>query len=276
MTERAPATTGGPSSAESQAAGAGSPVAGVYVYGVIPRPDTREWGRADSVDDALIGVRTVEGGELAALVESLAPGRTPGKREDLERHESVLSQAIELGTVIPMRFGTVMDDDDVVRQELLARHSAELMELLRGLEGHVQMTLKAFYLEDALFRDVVAAHPDFARESAVLAGRPEAEVRGQKIRLGERVAAAATARREEHERMLLDRLSPVVADLRVEPARNEELALNAQLLVHRRRRGDLDELVRELAKTYEARLAFRYLGPLAPYSFSDLSLEGPG
>jgi hypothetical protein len=68
-------------------------------------------------------------------------------------------------------------------------------------------------------------------------------------------------------------LSPLAADVRVEPPTSERVACNAQLLVHRDRRASLDDLIRELSETLGGVLAFRYIGPLAPFSFADLSLE---
>jgi hypothetical protein len=185
----------------------------------------------------------------------------------------VLSQAIERGTTVPIRFGMVMDNDDVVRERLLARHAEELGHLLRTLDGHVQMMVKAFYAEDALLQDVLAAHPDLARESAALAQRPEVETHAARVRLGELLANAVEARRAEVESALLDRLAPVGTDIRIEPATSERLALNAQILVHRDRCAALDEVVRELGTALDGVLAFRYVGPLPPYSFADLALD---
>jgi hypothetical protein len=141
------------------------------------------------------------------------------------------------------------------------------------LDGHVQMTLKAFYGEDVLVREVVAAQPEIARAEARLRGRPEVETRPARIALGERVAAAVAERREADERTLLDRIAPVVAEMRVEPPTNERVAVHAQLLVRRERREALDAVVRELADEQADRMALRYVGPIAPYSFADLALE---
>jgi hypothetical protein len=185
----------------------------------------------------------------------------------------VLSQAIERGTAIPMRFGIVMDDDEAVRQRLLARHADELGDVLHRLDGYVQMTVRAFYADDALLTDVLAAQPELAQQSAALAQRPEAEVRNERVRLGEMVAKAVEARRAEVESALLSRLSPLAADVVVDPPSSERVALTAQLLVDRERREALDEEIREMGHALSGMLAFRYIGPLAPFSFADLSLK---
>jgi hypothetical protein len=246
----------------------------VYVYGIIPAADAGQWPRTPGLGEPSSTVRTVVQGEMAALVSDLPPDHTPGRPADLEAHRRVLSQAIERGTALPMRFGIVMDGDEAVRERLLARHATELSDVLHRLDGQVQMTVRAFYADDALLRDVLAAEPELARESAALAQRPEAEVRTERVRLGEMVAKAVEARRAEVESALLSRLSPLAAAVLVDPPSSERVALTAQLLVDRDRRGALDEEIREMGQALGGMLAFRYIGPLAPFSFADLSLDG--
>jgi hypothetical protein len=258
----------------SSAAGTAAPQAtSLYVYGVIPAADAGRWPGAAGIGDSSAKVSTVEAGDLAALVSALPPDRTPGRREDLEAHRQVLSVATERGTAVPIRFGMVMDGEDGVRERLLVRHRAELTDLLRTLEDHVQMTVRAFYAEDALLRAVIQADEEIARRSAAIQGIPEIESQAERIALGELVAAAVDARRARDEQALLERLTPFATDVRVDPPGGERMALNAHLLVRRDRRAGLDEAVRELDAALEGYLALRYIGPLPPYSFSELSLE---
>src|SRR3954470_1271336 len=104
----------------------------LYVYGVFPVAQAEG--------------RSVTSGDLAALVREI--DHTPGTREDLEDHRRVLGEAIERGNVIPMRFGIVMDDEDVVREHLLEAHHDEFARLLDEFDGQVQMTVRAYYIED--------------------------------------------------------------------------------------------------------------------------------
>src|SRR5215210_8684629 len=189
--------------------------------------------------------RALPDGRLAAVVSPMPGGAGPARREDLEAHQRVLSEIVAAATVVPMRFGVVMDDEETVRQELLRRHAPVLEQLLEDVRDRVQMSLKAYYAEDVLLREVVAAHPDIARDAAAVRDRPEAETRGIKIALGERIAGAVAQRREADAQRLVERVAAVVDDVRVEPPANERMALNAQVLVRRDRREPLDALVRE-------------------------------
>jgi hypothetical protein len=263
---------------EMTAAASATPRAtGLYVYGVIPAADAVGWPGADGIDGrASANVRTLVAGELAALVSALPSDRIPGRRDDLESHRRVLSLANERGTTIPMRFGIVIDSEELVREELLVRHGPEFNDLLRKLDGHVQMTVRALYAEDALLREVAESDLEIAHRTAAIERLPELETRQQRIELGEVVAERLTARREQDEQALLDQLSPLATEVRVDPPGSDRVALNAHLLVRRDRRSTLDDVVGVLGRALQGHLALRYIGPLPPYSFTDLSLEAGG
>jgi hypothetical protein len=248
----------------------------LYVYGVIPAADARGWPGAEGVDGPSATVRTIVAGELAALVSALPADRMPGRPDDLEAHRRVLSLANDRGTTIPMRFGIVIDGENGVREELLGRHARELTDLLRKLDGHVQMTLRAFYAEDGLLREVAENDPEIASRTAAIQGLSELESRQERIALGELIAERVTARREQDAQALLDTLSPLATEVRVDTPSSERVALNAQLLVRRDSRATLDAAVGLLGAALQGQLALRYLGPLPPYSFADVSLETGG
>jgi hypothetical protein len=257
-------------------ASAAPPATSLYVYGVITAADARDWPGADGLDAPSATVRPIVAGELAALVSDLPADRTPGRRDDLEAHRRVLSLANDRGTTIPMRFGIVMDSEDLVREELLVRHAPEFTDLLRKLDGHVQMTVRAFYAEDALLREVAENDPEIIRANAAIQGLSELESREQRIELGRLVSERVDARRAQDEQALLDRLAPLATEVRVDMPGSERVALNAQLLVRRDARSALDDAVGALSAALQGHLAIRYIGPLPPYSFADLSLEAGG
>src|SRR5690349_17073866 len=88
-------------------------------------------------------VRLVTEGELAAIVTDL--DEPPRNRAALARHAEVQGAVAAQATIVPLRFGTLMQDERELRAGLLGRHAAELSELLASVDGCVQMTVKAVY-----------------------------------------------------------------------------------------------------------------------------------
>src|SRR5690349_1688109 len=100
---------------------------GLYCYGVAAARDG-----GPQLGRGLDGkpVQTVAHGDLAALV-SEAPGNVRAKRRDLLAHFEVLDAAFEHGTVLPLRFGIVFDDEEALVRDFLAPRQKELAKLLK-------------------------------------------------------------------------------------------------------------------------------------------------
>jgi Gas vesicle synthesis protein GvpL/GvpF len=241
----------------------------VYVYGVVAGP-------APAIGDPGVGsgrVRAIEEGGLAALVSDVSAEWRAAGRADVEAHDRVVGGLVGRGTVIPMRFGIVMASDEEVRERLLGLHAGELTSLLERLDGRVQMSLKAFYVEEALLRKVLERHPELKRRSMALEAVPPAASHDQRIALGRDVAAAVEEQRGLDEQALVAPLAEVAEEILVDAPASDRQAAAFQLLVHRDKRERLDAAVQRLAQQHGDRFALRYVGPVPPYSFADLSLD---
>jgi gas vesicle protein GvpL/GvpF len=241
----------------------------VYVYGVMPAAS------AGSLD-----VRGVKGGEvrlvehdgLAALVSPMRGDQLAAARE-VRAHWRVLDEVVREATVLPVRFGTVMDGDEAVKEELLGENSERLRALLGELDGKVQLTLKGEYREEPLLREVVRASPEVARLRERIRGLPEAAGYYDRIRLGELVSAEVARQRERDTRLALELLEPHAVDAREETPSGPDAAFNLAFLVERGAQERFTEGVRRLAAELSDRAEIRYIGPLPPYSFADLELS---
>jgi hypothetical protein len=246
----------------------------VYVYGVLRRASTDVFG-GGGVGMPCAPVRLVESRGLAAIVSDVPGNWRAAGRADVERHDKVLGRLIQRQSVVPLRFGTVMASDEDIRESLLEGHAGELAALLDRLEGRVQMSVKAYYLDQALLREVVRRHPQLKARSDAVARLPVATTQPERIALGEDVAAAVQEQRELDQRELAGPLAGLAEEMRLDPPASERQVLAAHLLVDERRRPRLDETVGRLEEAHRQRFAFRYVGPIPPYSFCDLELD-PG
>ena len=245
----------------------------VYVYGVVAAAD----GPGVSVDGVEgADVRTVEHAGLAALVSTLRADELAAARE-LRAHWRVLEEASRSATVLPVRFGTVMDNEDAVREQLLAPNAEGLTERLRELAGRVQLNVKGDYDEERLLRDVVRASPPITALRDRVNQVSDAAGYYDRIRMGEMVAAEVTRHREHDEALALTRLERVAVAARAEPLASQSGAFNLAFLVEKNGVDAFSEAVGTLRAELGERIALRYVGPLPPYSFveNDLSMGAP-
>jgi Gas vesicle synthesis protein GvpL/GvpF len=240
----------------------------VYVYGIIAAADAASMSHTGVEGSP---VRTIDEGDLAALVSDVAGGALAAARE-VRAHWRVLEAASAQATILPVRFGTVMNDDAAVREQLLAANAERLGSLLKELTGRVQVAVKGNYRQDDLLRGVIAASPTVAALRKRIEGLPEEASYYERIRLGELVAAEVERRRDEDASRARARLEPLAVAARSEGPGTPDAAFNLAFLVERARLDDFSAAVTDLIGELGERVDVRYVGPLAPYSFADAEL----
>lgn len=233
----------------------------VYVYGVVaadaPAPD------GSGIDARPL--RLLSDGGVGAIVSD-APAETPAfGREALTAHSAVLEAALASATVLPMRFGVIMDGDDAVRTELLAAHRDELLAQLERLAGRVELSLRATYEEAPLLREILASEPQIRALHAASRGSYL-----EQVQLGEMIAAAVEARRRRDTDEILARLAPLAEDYQLAEPRHERMALSASFLIPREDIASFDAAVDDVGRRQRHRMRLRYTGPLPPHSFVTL------
>jgi hypothetical protein len=241
-----------------------------YIYGVLdageePRGITGIGGAP---------LREVVNDGIAALVSELPGDELILGRDEMTTHARVLEAALQQGTVLPMRFGVVMDGDTAVRRDLLEAHREELQRQLAELSGKVELRVRAIYDEQRLMREVLADDPELARMRDSLRGVPEDAAHFRRIQLGEMVADAVSRRREADADWIMESLLPLALDAEVTAPAHERVVVSASFLLEATRVPAFDRAVDDLGRAQAERMRFRYTGPLPPHSFVELRTEG--
>ncbi|MBV9941185.1 MAG: GvpL/GvpF family gas vesicle protein [Solirubrobacterales bacterium] len=238
-----------------------------YVYGIVEAGTTKPRGRG-------IGgapLRVVAGEDAAALVSEVASGNVRLGRDEILLHADVLERALARGTVLPMRLGVVMSDQQEVRSRLLDEHGPELRAQLAEFAGKVEIRIRGVYAENLLMREVVDEHPQIASLREAVRGESDAATYYSRIRLGELVAAAVQRHREQDAQAIVDALASAALAVEVSEPGHERVAVQASFLVERERLPAFDERLEEVAADYGGRIRFKYVGPLPPHSFVELA-----
>src|SRR5436189_655753 len=128
------------------------PATALYCYGVVPADAA---GSQAGTGLGGAAVEPVRFGEIAALTSPVPPGKVRARRADLLRHFDVLGTAFERGTVVPLRFGIVFDDEAALVHDFLEARRDELVGLLRELRDRVELRVTAHYREEAILAEIV-------------------------------------------------------------------------------------------------------------------------
>ena len=243
---------------------------GFYVYGILP-------GDVELVEDVRgVGgqqVKLVRTDTLAALaneVDLIGPIGTP---EDLQAHQQLLDLVSAVAPVLPLRFGAVLNSEDAVREELLEAHRDEFAAALEELGGRAQFVVKGRYIESAILEEILSQDSAAADLREQIRGQDADATRQERMRLGEIISDAISARRDEDTQLLLSRMSEhSVASFAREPT-HELDAVNVAFLLEGDQEEELDQVVEDLGADWDGRVELRVLGPMAAYDFVASSQE---
>jgi hypothetical protein len=244
----------------------------LVVYGVM---------RASDCPDGLsvewrgtLEVRAIGYEGVCALVGDAPEGPVRVRRDALLAHSEVLHVAMEHGPVLPLRFGMVLPDSEVVVGELLAPHAEELAARLDALEGTAEFQLKVTFDSDRMLSSLIASDGPLADIAARVRALPGAAGHFDRIRLGELVSQRVESHAEAVDAEVVTALQPLALAVSHGERQHEWMALNAAFLIADASRKEFDAAVDQLATDHAGGLLFRLIGPLPPHSFAEVALEG--
>ena len=247
---------------------------GVYVYGIIPA-DVELDAAARGVGEPPSEVRLLRHQDLAALVSDVDVTQQLGRPKDLMAHEELLDSSSASVPVLPLRFGSVVADDDTVTSELLAEHYDEFKDALDELEGHAEYVIKGRYAEDVILREVLAENDEAARLSEQIRDTGEDATRDIRMRLGEIIGSAIADKRERDTAMVIDAMEGHAAAAVVREPTHEFDAVYAAFLLETGEAAAVRKAKEKLARDWDGRVELRLLGPLAAYDFVGTASLGP-
>ena len=244
----------------------GQASSGCYLYG-IAAADLTLPADLNGIDGQAVGVVSLKG--VAAVTSPLDAERPIAHRADLVAHSRVLDAVAAAGPVIPIRFGSVMQDRTELLAEVLEPGYEGFEAMLRDLAGHTQFTIRARYEEARILAEVVAEDPDIARLNSETRDQPAEPQYRALVRLGELVAAALEEKRAADAERMLSFLDPFAAAVHVRDGAGIDQLVDAAFLVENDRRAAFEEAAEQLAADYAGRARLKLVGPSAPYDFVD-------
>lgn len=246
----------------------------IYIYAIVPaRPAAGEAFGSTSTTNSL---GTIATGPFAAVVgDGPQTGSLGRSREELApqllAHQKAIEQIMRATPLLPVKFGTFAPDETSVRV-ILERGKTAFEAAFSRLDGCVQMEilvkwdLKTVFAEVAE-EDVVAR---LKRKLELAAGAPNEASRAE---LGRVVKDALERRRAALATTLLEALRAVAVDAITYPATADQVVLHLVLLMKFDDTTRLDHCLESLDAAYGGQLAFRCVGPFAPYSFATVEVE---
>lgn len=239
---------------------------GHFVYGVVPA-DVTPTEAAEGLGNPAAAVSTVRQGRIAALVSEVPLDAALGQPEDLVAYQRLLDGTAGTAPVLPVRFGTVLADQESVERLLADNHDA-FLAALNELDDRVEFIIRGRYVERALLEQILEDVPEAARLRDAVRGQPEESTMDARVRLGELVNQAVEAARADDTANVTAALETLTVSAVERQPTHEQDAVHVAVLVDNARRRKFEKAVDAIVQRWRGRVDMRLLGPLAPYDFA--------
>lgn len=246
---------------------------GIYVYGVIKTSDPKKFGEI-GIGDKSSQVLTIGFKDLAAVVsnspfmvyDSLTKEKTI---KDLVTHQFVIEKVMADFTIIPLKFGTMVENTDEVTK-LLEKGYFVLRNALRKIEGKIELDIVASWKLPKILSVIYAHNRRVQKKQQEIALKGDKVTLDEKMALGKLIEQALNSRKAKNRRLILQTLKKSAVEICSHDLTGDEMIFNAAFLIKASERKKFYKTVDKLDQRFEDTLNFRLVGPLPPYSFSTI------
>jgi len=244
---------------------------GKYIYCVIASSEAQSFGplgiggRGDEL-------RAIIYDDIAAVVSNSPIISYSVSRENMLAHEKAIEEIMKKYTVLPVRFCTIAQDEDKIKKILEIEHD-KFAELLKNFEGKKELGLKAIFKEEVIYKEIVEKYEDIRSLKKALSSEPPAKTYYLRVEVGRKVEAALQKEKDSYKEEILNTLSPLSQDTKVNNTYGELMIISAAFLVENSKEAEFDQNVQALADKYGDKIKFKYVGTLPPFNFVNLVID---
>lgn len=172
---------------------------GKYIYCVIESNQPRSFGPL-GIGGQGDELYTVCFGDIAALVSNSPVKKYSVRRENMLAHEKAIEEVMEAHTVLPVRFGTIAQDegDEGKVKRILEKEHDRFRALLNEMKGKKELNLKAIFNEDVIYKDILEKYEDIKVLKEKVASHQSERTQFQLMRIGEMVEQALEKEKEKY------------------------------------------------------------------------------
>jgi hypothetical protein len=252
------------------------PKEGKYIYGIIRNSAPLNYGpigmgkRADEV-------YSISYKGISAIVSNSPVIIYEARRINMITHEKVLEEVMKQFTVLPVRFSTISehnDDEGILR--ILEKDFQKFDDTLNKMDGKKELGLKVLAHEAPIYESILEKYDDIRTLKAKLINMPVDKTHYQRMKIGEMVAEALKKETSNFKTLILDALSPIADDMKLNDNYGEMMILNSAFLIKNSSEPLFDKAVNDLDEKYGSFMTFKYVGTLPPYNFVNLIINTKG
>ncbi len=251
---------------------------GKYIYCII----SVKGGSAEAFPRGSIGINDRETSllpykDIAAVVSS-APIISFDRldKKELTRHvvthQKVNEEAVKDYSVVPMAFGVIAPSVDEASR-ILEKAYLQFKTALKNTGGKVEFVVQVRWNQEKLLEELVNANSEIQKLKQQASLKTGILGMPIKLKLGKLIHQEIETCKQTYIKDIQAFLKSLSYDFTSNKLIEDDMIANFSFLIDKARESELDRKMQELGKKYEEKLRFKYIGPMPPYSFTNVNLS---
>ena len=270
-----------------------------YIYSIIRNPQETQALHGLRLSEAILGINSREiifipYRDIAAAVSNthIINFDKLDKKELTHLvaiHERVNSELMKQHDVIPMRFGMIAKNTGEIRS-ILTKAYIQFKAALEKIAGKAEFVVQVFWNEKNILEKLVQENAEIQKLKKEVESKGGILGFSSKMKLGKRIFEALESCRKEYTKDVLGDIVAHFPDFSagrlldinkegINPAPEQarygtgkEMIMNYSFLIDKTEESALEFQLNKLAEKYKDELKFKYIGPMALYSFAVINL----
>jgi len=247
---------------------------GRYIYGIINAGKSQKFGplgiggRADTV-------YTLGFQDIAVVVSNSPIAKYPVTRENSIAHQKVLEKVMKKHAVLPVRFCTIAEEEEAIKEKVLKARYEEFKNLLSQMKDKIELGVRAMWPNvPGIFEEIVEENKEIKRlKEKVAKMKSEQGSYAGRIKIGEIVQKALEIKKEKEKNRLLRALKPLAEDIRENRILGDRNFFNVAFLIKKQKELEFDKKIAELEKKHSPKVKLKYIGPVPICNFVEIVIK---
>jgi len=245
-----------------------------YLFGIIR--NNNEQMRLDNIKEKSLGkIYSISYQDISGVVRDYPGDRFDfGTREEVAKklvsHQTVIEKVMENFSIIPIKFGTVIRDEQEVKRILIKAYW-EFKESLEKFREKIELDVVVSWKDlNALIKKIGDENKEIRDLKEKISQKQKKEdVFQEKIKIGAMIKEVIDKKKDDLQKEIIEILSSKtkIENVKKHELMNDSMILNCGFLLHKEKEKEFNNALHELNDYYNDSLKFRCLGPLPLYSF---------
>ena len=186
-------------------------------------------------------------------------------------HQKVNEEIMKDYDVVPMAFGIIAPSVDEVMR-ILEKVYLQFKTALKNVTGKEEFAVQVWWDQKKLLEELTSTNPEIQKLRQGMSSKGGILGMPIKLKLGKLIHKEVETQRQTFINDIHAFLRSSSHDSTSNKLIDDEMIANFSFLIEKIKEPELDRKMQELGKKYEGKLRFKYIGPMPPYSFTNINL----